>query len=123
MLSGGKPVRWSVSFAVAGVVLAASVVAPGRADPSRTFSPPPGQSHLTESQALDSARGGTATPAAARLMDYRTAAALLGEGANPQLPPGATVWVVTVYQPQQYSVILNGANGTVIDSCMGCRAL
>lgn len=110
-------------MALAGAVLAASVVAPGRPVPTRTFSPPPGQDHLTESQALDSARGGAATPAAARLMDYRSAAALLGEGANPKLPPGATVWVVTVYQPQQYTVILNGANGTVIDSCMGCRPL
>jgi len=56
-------------------------------------------------------------------MDYRSAAALLGEGPDPRLSPVAPVWVVTVYQPRQYTVILNGVNGLVIDSCMGCRSL
>ncbi|HYR61779.1 MAG TPA: hypothetical protein VET24_03990 [Actinomycetota bacterium] len=108
---------------MAGAILAASVVLPGRPVPARTFLPPQGETHLTESQALDSARGGAALPAAARLMDYRSAAALLGEGPDPRLSPVAPVWVVTVYQPRQYTVILNGVNGLVIDSCMGCRSL
>lgn len=115
--------RWGYSVVLAGAIVAASVVLPGRPLPAQTFAPPPGQTHLTESQALDSARGGAAYPAAARLMDYRSAAALLGEGADPKLAPATEVWVVTVYQPQQFTVILNGANGTVIDSCIGCRSL
>ena len=56
-------------------------------------------------------------------MDYRSAAALLGEGPNPKLSPAAEVWVVTFDQPRQYTVILDAANGALIDSCMGCHAL
>jgi hypothetical protein len=102
-----------------------SVLVPGRRDPAAPLpparvQPPAGQSHLTRSQALASASRGAADPVAATLMDYRSAAAALGEGPDPGVGPATLVWVVTVSSPEEYTVILNGSNGTVIDSCIGC---
>ncbi|GAC1367647.1 MAG: hypothetical protein NVSMB32_12690 [Actinomycetota bacterium] len=116
--------RWWLSFVLAGLILVGSVVLPGHPDPGATPPPPAaGQDLLTRSQALGSARSDPREPAAARLMDYRSAAGLVGIEPNPQRSPAAEVWVVTVYQPQRYTVILDGSTGAVLNSCMGCPAL
>ena len=113
--------RWGWSFALAGVTLVASVVVPGSAPGPQTFAPPRGHRTLTETQAVDAAAGRPGAPAAARLMDYESAATLLGEGPDPRRAPSTPVWLVTVDGPQSYTVVLNGVDGTVIDSCIGCR--
>lgn len=116
--------RWGWSFALAGVTLAASVVvppsAPGSSTGPRTFAPPRGQPTLTEAQAVNAAAGRPGAAGAARLMDYKSAATLMGEGPDPRRAPSTPVWLVTVEGQQSYTVVLNGADGTVIDSCIGC---
>jgi hypothetical protein len=120
-------VRWGWSFALAGVTLVASVVVPpsvsGPTAGPRTFAPPRGHRTLTEAQAVDAAAGRAGVPAAARLMDYESAATLLGEGPDPRRAPSTPVWLVTVEGPQGFTVVLNGTDGTVIDSCIGCQVL
>jgi hypothetical protein len=124
----GEPnVRWLVSlvvaFGLAVGMLGLSVVLPGQAAaPPAPLRPPTGLSHLTRTQAVTTA-GATGGAADARLMDYESAAALLGEGPNPAVDPTEAVWVVTVTRPSTFTVILNGVNGAVIDSCVGCRTL
>jgi hypothetical protein len=115
-------VRWIASVVLAVAILVFSVVLPG-APTREPLRPPPGLSHLTETQAITSARGASGGRAAARLMDYGSAAALLGGGADPAIDPTAPVWVVTVYRPTTFTVILDSVDGAVIDSCIGCRSL
>ncbi|HLI58017.1 MAG TPA: hypothetical protein VKY26_13415 [Actinomycetota bacterium] len=118
-------VLWlAAAVAVAMAMLAMSVVLPGTPTVAPRFpSPPPGMSHLTEQQAIESATGGHKTRADAQLMDYSAATAMLGEGPDPKIDPTAEVWLVTVYRPATFTVILDSVDGSVIDSCLGCRAL
>lgn len=117
--------RWALPGLLVPAMFVVSVLVPGRNDlvaalPPVPVQPPPGRTHLTRSQAVASASGGMADPAAATLMDYQSAAAALGEGPDPGVAPATVVWVVTVRYPEEYTVILNGSDGTVIDSCIGC---
>ena len=117
--------RWALPGLLVPAMFVISVLVPGRNDlvaplPPVPVQPPPGQTHLTRSQAVASASGGMADPAVATLMDYRSAVAALGEGPDPRVGPATVVWVVTVSSPQEYTVILDGSNGTVIDACIGC---
>lgn len=118
-------VLWfAAAVALAMSMLAVSVVMPGTPAVAPTYpSPPPGLSHLTQHQAIESATGGHTSKADAQLMAYSSATAMLGEGPNPKIDPTAEVWLVTVYHPQTFSVILDSVDGLVIDSCIGCRAL
>lgn len=106
-------------------MLCASVVAPGQPDGAGRLVPPSGQANLTRSQAIAAARGSARAggPATAALMDYGPATGLVGVGSDPRLAPSTQVWVVTVYQPQQYTVILDSANGSVLSACIGCGRL
>ncbi|MGH2719918.1 MAG: hypothetical protein ACRDJU_15265, partial [Actinomycetota bacterium] len=123
-------VLWlAAAVAMATTMLALSVVLPGSPTPAAFPSPPPGLSHLTEQQAIVSATGDHASGKAARskadaqLMAYSSAAAMLGEGPDPAIDPTAEVWLVTVLRPRTFTVILDSVDGSVIDSCIGCRAL
>lgn len=116
--------RLAAAMAIGIGMLALSVVVPGSPTAGPTLpSPPPGLSHLTEHQAIESATGGAPSKADAQLMDYSAAAALLGGGPDPRIDPAAEVWLVTVYRPQTFTVILDSVDGSVIDSCIGCRVL
>ena len=120
--------RGMVLLGLVAALFAFSVLVPGRPDPGAAQAltagpvrPPSGQSHLSRAEAVRSASGGAPSPVHAQLTDYRTATALLGEGADPAVGPATVVWLVTVFHPQEYTVILNGTDGTVIDSCLGCQ--
>jgi len=114
--------RWVLSSLLAVAILALSVVLPGR--PTAPTSPvslaPP--SPLSRAQAVAAAESGSPEPATARLVSYRSAAQLLGRAPDPAEDPGTQVWLVTVLQPQTYTVILDRADGRVIDSCLECWA-
>jgi hypothetical protein len=119
---GGTIKRWIYAGILALVITGVSVVLPGQPDGPRRLVPPPGQANLTRSQAIAAASASTRAggPARAALMDYGPATGLVGVGSDPRLAPSTPVWVVTVYRPQQYTVILDGASGAVLNSCMGC---
>ena len=119
---GGTIKRWIYAAILATVLLCASVVLPGTPSGPGRMVPPPGQANLTRSQAIAAASGSAraGSPARAALMDYGPATGLVGVGSDPRLAPSTPVWVVTVYRPQQYTVILDGTSGTVLSSCIGC---
>jgi hypothetical protein len=106
-------------------------------------SPPPGQSDLTQDQAISDAEQGTATasslsaPPTAQLTTYGDAASMLGESATPAISPSLSVWIVSLsgaintvgvplppgVSPQpatSFTVILDAANGNWIDKCYDC---
>ncbi|HEU5002820.1 MAG TPA: hypothetical protein VFW71_08585 [Actinomycetota bacterium] len=113
--------RWVLSSLLAFGILLLSVVLPAPPAPTSPAPAPP-LSPLSRAQAVAAAENGGTQPATARLVSYRSAAQLLGRAPDPAEDPGAQVWLVTVRQPQTYTVILNQADGRVIDSCLQCWA-
>ena len=113
--------RWMLSGLLAVALLALSVVLPGAPTaPPSPASPATPPSPLSRAQAVAAAENGGAEPATARLVSYRSAAQLLGRAPDPAEDPGTQVWLVTVLQPQTYTVILDRSDGRVIDSCLKC---
>lgn len=113
--------RWILSSLLAVVILMLSVVLP--APPAPTSPAPPAPSGpLSRTEAVSVAESGSAEPATARLISYRGAAQLLGRAPDPAEDPSAQVWLVTVQQPETYTVILDESDGRLIDSCLECWA-
>jgi hypothetical protein len=113
--------------------------------PSHGCSPQIRQSYITRKKADGVARSYSplladstkSRPTWSKLTDYRQASTLLGDSGNPLLCQSTMVWVVTVHAPimtdggpstppkmrQSYTVVLNAADGRLIDSCVGCSSL
>jgi hypothetical protein len=133
-------------YAHPGLVDPASCVAntlPGMEAQLAKFpsSPPPGTTPPSRTRIAGLARQVAGAPSSAdteaELTTYGVATTRLGGSGNPVLTRDLPVWLVTVHAPMDvsrvpgdttpipgvYTVVMDAANGALIDSCAGCNVV